>query len=61
SKEMAVKVEMQPETPIVPPQERGLGVETWIVVGAVIVFLAIAFVLIYRVLRARSVNKVEPE
>ncbi len=54
SKEITVRVELQPETPVTPPQERSLGIETWIVVGAVIAFLVIAFILIYRVLRARS-------
>ncbi|MEM1586081.1 MAG: hypothetical protein QW457_01340, partial [Candidatus Bathyarchaeia archaeon] len=56
SKEIPVKIEIYPETPT-PPQERGLGVETWIVVGAVIVFLAVASFLIYRVLRTRSISK----
>lgn len=56
SKEITVRVEPQPEAPATPPQERGLGIETWIVVGAVIAFLAIAFTLIYRVLRARSLK-----
>ncbi|MEM3956085.1 MAG: hypothetical protein QW424_04965 [Candidatus Bathyarchaeia archaeon] len=57
SKEMPIKIEVQPEIPAAPPQERRLGVETWIVVGAVIVFLAVASILIYRVLKARSTNK----
>ncbi|MEM4520780.1 MAG: hypothetical protein QXF23_03540 [Candidatus Bathyarchaeia archaeon] len=56
SKEITVKIEPQPETPTIQPQEGALGVETWIVVGAVIVFLAIALVLIYRALKARSMK-----
>lgn len=56
SKEITVKIEPQPEAPAIQPQEGALGVEAWIVVGAVIVFLAIALALIYRALRARSMK-----
>lgn len=57
-REMSVSVEFQPETPIAPAPSGGIGIEAWIVVAAVVVFLSLASFLIYRVLRSRSVNRV---
>ncbi|MEM3591540.1 MAG: hypothetical protein QW702_05515 [Candidatus Bathyarchaeia archaeon] len=58
SKEFLISVEMLPEAPVTLPKEEGLGFERWIVIGAVIAFLVFAFLLIYRALRSRSLNKV---
>ncbi|MEM1515777.1 MAG: hypothetical protein QXH24_07025, partial [Candidatus Bathyarchaeia archaeon] len=54
SEEITLRVEVQQKAPPALSQERGLDVETWIVAGAVIAFLFIVFVLIYRTLKARS-------
>ncbi|MEM2960237.1 MAG: hypothetical protein QXU67_01390 [Candidatus Bathyarchaeia archaeon] len=53
-RELPVNIEMLPEIPVTPPAKEGLGFEEWIVIGAVIVFLSFAAILIYKVLRARS-------
>ncbi|MEM2961331.1 MAG: hypothetical protein QXU67_06970, partial [Candidatus Bathyarchaeia archaeon] len=58
SREMLLNIELQPETPITPIPSEGIGFETWIVVAAVIIFLSLAFLLIYRALRSRSINRV---
>jgi len=57
SKEITVNIKKRTEKPITPPTQEGAKVEQWIVIGAVITFLAIALFLIYRSLRARSLNK----
>ncbi|MCX8170806.1 MAG: hypothetical protein N3E47_02360, partial [Candidatus Bathyarchaeota archaeon] len=57
SKELLVEVEMLPETPPPLPREEGLVFERWIVIGAVIAFLTLASLLIYKALRSRSLNK----
>jgi len=56
--EIPVSIELQPETPTTPPPERGPSYETWIITGAVVVFLIVAAFLIYRTLKSRSTSKV---
>lgn len=57
-REMKVSIELQSEAPAAAPREEGIGLETWIVIVAVITFLAIVTFLIYRFLKARSTNQV---
>ncbi|MEM2248649.1 MAG: hypothetical protein QXJ46_03925, partial [Candidatus Bathyarchaeia archaeon] len=58
-REMQVSIVEQPiETPTTPTPKEGIGLEMWIVIVAVIAFLSFAAFLIYRALRARSMNRV---
>lgn len=57
-REMKVSIELQIEVPVTTPKEEGISLEMWIVIVAVIVFLAIAAFLIYRFLKTRSANRV---
>ncbi len=58
-REMVVNIELQPEEPTATsPPEKGMSIETWIVIGAVLAFLSIAAFLIYRSLKSRSVNRI---
>jgi hypothetical protein len=57
-REMKVSIEMQIEAPVTIPKEEGISLEMWIIIVAVIAFLAIAALLIYRFLKTRSTNRV---
>jgi len=57
SKEMEISIEKQIEAPVAPPKQEGIPPEMWIVIGAVVAFLAVSAFLIYKFLRARSVGE----
>jgi hypothetical protein len=58
-REMKVGIEMQIEPgPVTTPKEGGISLEMWIIIVAVIAFLAIVTLLIYRFLKSRSINRV---
>jgi len=57
SKEMEISIEKQIEVPVAPPKQEGIPPEMWIVIGAVVAFLAVSAFLIYKFLRARSIGE----
>jgi len=54
--EMVVKITLREEA-VVPVQKKEVGIETWIIVGAVAVFLAVSAFLIYRFLKTHSTSR----
>ncbi len=54
--EMVVNIVLREEA-VVPVQKERVGVETWIIVGAVAVFLTVSAFLIYRFLKTHSIGK----
>lgn|GEM_PF-522094 len=57
--EMVVKIVLreEEEEAITPVQKEGISIETWIIVGAVVVFLAVSAFLIYRFLKTHSTGR----
>ncbi len=55
--EAIVKIILQEETTTAPVQSKGIGIETWIIVVAVTVFLTVSAFLIYRFLKTHSTGR----
>lgn len=53
SEEMEISIKKQVEVPATLPEQEGIILEKWIVIGAIISFLAISAFIIYRFLRTR--------
>lgn len=56
--ELVVKIVLREETTVTPVQSGGIGVETWIIIVAVVVFLTVSAFLIYRFLKTHSTSRV---
>jgi len=56
SKQINVTVKLQEETTTKPPQIEQPYLERWIIVAGVIVFMAIAILLIYKMMKKARIN-----
>ncbi|MBS7610888.1 hypothetical protein KEJ27_01545 [Candidatus Bathyarchaeota archaeon] len=55
--EVIVKIILREETTTTPVQSKGIGIETWIIIVAVAVFLTVSAFLIYRFLKTHSTGR----